>query len=113
MAECLDKTSLALLLYMEKHQRVTEGEVLHITREAFDSAGNNRYAKNLLDHGFATRKPVNPIPDGVGGFVYKECEYSISLDGISYLEELQRNRADRLLQDALGILSSLGIHLIP
>lgn len=113
MSNLLDKTSLALLLYMESHQRVMESEIVHITKEAFNSFGDNRYSKNLLDKGLVTRKRVNPVPDGVGGFVHNGWEYSISLDGIAYLEALRRNRADRLLQDALDILSSFGIQLIP
>ncbi len=108
MAEFLDKKSLALLLYMEKHNgKMNQHEVCLISGEDFSHKDQNRYIQNLKNRKLVEEHPVNPVPDGVGGWKYTECTFSLSFAGESYLQELRADRENQILQAGLDALVSI------
>lgn len=108
MAEFLDKKSLALLLYMEKHNgKMNQHEVCLISGEDFSHNGQNRYIQNLKSRNLAEEHPVDPVPDGVGGWLYTECSFSLSFAGESYLQELRADQKNQILQAAWDFLVSI------
>ena len=108
MAEFLDKKSLSLLLYMEKHNgKMNQHEVCLISGEDFSHNGQNRYIQNLKSRKLAEEHPVDPVPDGVGGWLYTECSFSLSFAGESYLQELRADQKSQILQAAWDFLVSI------
>lgn len=108
MAEFLDKTSLAILLYMEKHNgKMNQHEVCLISCEDFSFNGQNRYIENLKHRGLIEEHPIYTSCDGLFGSTTSGCTYSLSLDGESYLQELRRDQANQLLQSASDLLGSV------
>ncbi|MFR1778505.1 MAG: hypothetical protein ACLSW6_02330 [Faecalibacterium prausnitzii] len=108
MAEFLDKKSLALLLYMEKHNgKMNQHEVCLISGEDFSHNGQNRYIQNLKGRGLIDERRKEYIPDGVGGFLPSEYIYSLPLAGEAYLQELRADRENQILQAALDLLVSI------
>jgi len=108
MAEFLDKTSLALLLYMEKHNgKMNQHEVCLISGENFSHNGQNRYIQNLKHWQLIEERRKEYIPDGVGGFLPSECIYSLSLNGEAYLQEVRADQENQALQAALDALVSI------
>ena len=108
MAEFLDKTSLALLLYMEKHNgKMNQHEVCLISGEDFSFNGQNRYIQNLKGRGLIDERRKEYIPDGVGGFLPSEYIYSLPLAGEAYLQELRADRENQILQAAMDLLVTI------
>ena len=108
MAEFLDKKSLALLLYKEKHNgKMNQHEVCLISGEDFSLNGQNRYIQNLKGRGLIDERRKEYIPDGVGGFLPSEYIYSLPLAGEAYLQELRADRENQILQAALDLLVSI------
>ena len=108
MAEFLDKTSLALLLYMEKHNgKMNQHEVCLISKEDFSHNSKNRYIENLKHRGLIEEHLLNSVSDGLFGTKSSGCTYSFSLGGESYLQELRRDQANQLLQSASDLLNSV------
>lgn len=108
MAEFLDKTSLALLLYMEKHNgKMNQHEVCLISGEDFSFNGQNRYIENLKHRGLIEEHPIYTSCDGLFGSTTSGYTYSLSLGGESYLQELRRDQADQLLRSASDLLGSV------
>jgi len=108
MAEFLDKTSLALLLYMEKHNgKMNQHEVCLISGEDFSHNGQNRYIQNLKHRQLIDERRKEYIPDGVGGFLPSEYIYSLLLNGEAYLQEVRADRDNQVFQAALDLLVSI------
>lgn len=108
MVEFLDKASLALLLYMEKHNgKMNQHEVCLFSGEDFSFNGQNRYIENLKHRGLIEEHPIYTSCDGLFGSTTSGCTYSLSLGGESYLQELRRDQADQLLRSASDLLGSV------
>lgn len=108
MAEFLDEKSLALLLYMVKHNgKMNQHEVCLISKEDFSHNGQNRYIENLKHRGLIDEHLLNAVSDGLFGTRSSGCTYSLSLGGESYLQELRRDQANQLLQSASDLLNSV------
>ena len=107
MAEFLDKKSLALLLYMEKHNgKMNQHEVCLISGEDFSFNGQNRYIQNLKGRGLIDERRKEYIPDGVVVFSQR-VHLSLPLAGEAYLQELRADRENQILQAALDLLVSI------
>lgn len=107
MADFLDKTSLALLLYMEKHGKMNQHEVCLISKEDFSHNNTNRYIENLKRRDLIEEQLLNPVSDGLFGTTSSGYSYSLSLYGESYLQELRRDQADQLLRSASDLLGAV------
>lgn len=108
MAEFLDKTSLALLLYMEKHNRkMNPARSLSHFRRGFQFQRPESVHSELEGRGLIDERRKEYIPDGVGGFLPSEYIYSLPLAGEAYLQELRADRENQILQAALDLLVSI------